>query len=146
MEDSLRLDSQLCFALYACSKELLRKYEPVLSPMGLTYTQYILLLTLWERDGQTIKSLGEMLYLDSGTLTPLVRRLESKGFVQRRRSKTDERSVEVFLTERGLALRNEAVHVPEQMLCVTGLSPGDAASLRDMLKSFLKSLEGKAKQ
>ncbi len=145
MEDSLRLDRQLCFALYACSKELLRRYEPVLTPLDLTYTQYILLLSLWEKDGQTVKSLGEMLYLDSGTLTPLVKRMESKGFVTKRRSKTDERSVEVYLTEKGRALKEKAQTIPDQMLCITGLSAGEAVSLRGFLQTFLRSLEGKAK-
>ncbi len=143
MEDSLRLDRQLCFALYACSKELLRRYEPVLSPMGLTYTQYILLMSLWEKDGQTVKSLGEALYLDSGTLTPLIRRMESKGLLLRHRSKKDERSVEVCLTEKGRDLKVQAQAIPERMLCIAGLSAEEAVSLRDCLRSFLGSLEGK---
>lgn len=143
MEDSLRLDRQLCFALYACSKELLRRYEPVLAPFKLTYTQYILLLSLWEKDGQTVKSLGESLYLDSGTLTPLIRRMESKGFVKKQRSKADERSVEVFLTEMGRALQKEALPIPGKMLCLAGLSAGEAVSLRDSLKAFLHGMEGK---
>ncbi len=141
MEDSLRLDRQLCFALYACSKELLRRYEPVLAPLGLTYTQYILLLSLWEKDGQTVKSLGESLYLDSGTLTPLIRRMESKGFVKKQRSQADERSVEVFLTPKGRALQREALPIPEKMLCLAGLSAAEAVSLRDSLKTFLHGLE-----
>ena len=143
MEDSLRLDRQLCFALYACSKELLRRYEPVLSPLGLTYTQNILLMSLWEKDGQTVKSLGEALYLDSGTLTPLIRRMESKGLLLRHRSKKDERSVEVCLTEKGRDLKAQAQAIPERMLCIAGLSAEEAVSLRDCLRSFLGSLEGK---
>lgn len=140
MDDCLRLDQQLCFSLYACSKELLRRYEPVLSPLDLTYTQYILLLALWERDGQTVKSLGKMLYLDSGTLTPLIRRMEGKGFLVRRRSKKDERSVEVFLTQKGHQLKEKASEVPERMLCLTGLTAEDAFFLRDILHNFLNSL------
>ncbi len=141
MEEFLRLDRQLCFALYTCSKELLRRYEPVLTPLGLTYTQYILLLSLWEKDGQTVKSLGETLYLDSGTLTPLIKRMEAKELVKKQRSKTDERSVEVYLTEKGRALENEAVAIPEKMLCMSGLGIGEAVSLRDSLKNFLRILE-----
>ena len=146
MDDSLRLDRQLCFALYACSKELLRKYEPLLSPLDLTYTQYILLLALWEKDGQTVKSLGETLYLDSGTLTPLIRRMETKGIVKKQRSKTDERSVEVTLTEKGRSLKNDAQTIPERMFCRTGLSACEAISLHNLLKTFLRNLEGKMEE
>ncbi len=140
MEDILSLDNQLCFALYACSKELLRKYEPVLAPLGLTYTQYIVMLALWERDVQTVKSLGDTLCLDSGTLTPLLKRMEAKGFLEKRRSARDERLVEVLLTGKGRALREQARGIPEKMLCITGFSPEGAAALRETLRDFLVRL------
>ena len=140
MEDILSLDNQLCFALYACSKELLRKYEPVLAPLGLTYTQYIVMLALWEQEGQTVKSLGEALRLDSGTLTPLLKRMEAKGFLEKRRSARDERLVEVLLTGKGRALREQALEIPEKMLCITGFSSEVAAALRETLRAFLTRL------
>lgn len=140
MEDILSLDNQLCFALYACSKELLRKYEPVLAPLGLTYTQYIVMLALWEQEGQTVKSLGEALRLDSGTLTPLLKRMEAKGFLEKRRSARDERLVEVLLTGKGRALREQALEIPEKMLCITGFSSEGAAALRETLWAFLTRL------
>lgn len=141
MEDILRLDNQLCFALYACSKELLRRYEPVLAPLGLTYTQYIVMLALWERDGRTVKDLGESLCLDSGTLTPLLRRMEAKGILQKRRSIRDERLVDIFLTESGRALKEQARSIPERMFCLTGFSPEGAAALRETLQGFLARLK-----
>mgnify|MGYP000919004773 FL=1 len=114
--DMLKLDNQLCFSLYVCSKEIIRKYKPLLDPYGLTYTGYIIMLALWEEDDITIKSLGEKLYLDSGTLTPLLKKLEAKGYITRNRSKKDERNVYISLTRKGKELKKEAICVPEQLI------------------------------
>ena len=113
--DVLKLENQLCFPLYACAKEVVRKYRPFLDPLDLTYTQYITMMVLWEHAPLSVKALGEMLYLDSGTLTPLLKSLESKGFVKRERSKSDERLLLVSLTEEGVALKQRAVCVPAQV-------------------------------
>ncbi|SDS94534.1 transcriptional regulator, MarR family [Paenibacillaceae bacterium GAS479] len=112
---SFRLDQQLCFALYACSKEVTRLYRPMLQELGLTYTQYVTLLSLWEEDGVAVKCLGKRLYLDSGTLTPLLKKLEASGFVNRVRDSVDERVLRVFLTEKGAGLREKASSIPERL-------------------------------
>jgi Transcriptional regulators len=138
--DSLKLENQLCFPLYACSKEIIKKYKPYLDPLGLTYTQYITLMVLWEENNITVKTLGERLYLDSGTLTPLLKKMESQGLVTRERSPKDERNVYIGLTERGLALRDEAVAVPRQIGSCISLSPEEAVSLRNTLNKILRQL------
>ncbi len=115
-EEILKLDNQLCFALYVASKEVIKLYRPLLEPLGLTYTAYITLLALWEKDGQSVKELGERLYLDSGTLTPVLKRLEEEGYVERIRDKEDERVVKVFLTEKGKNLKEQAVCIPKKLL------------------------------
>ncbi len=107
-EHTLQLDNEMGFALYACSKELIRKYAPVLEQLELTYTSYLAMLALWERDGLCVSDLGRRLYLDSGTLTPLLKKMEKQGLVERRRSEEDERTVRIFLTEKGRALRERA--------------------------------------
>ena len=113
--DALRIEKQLCFPLYACSKELVRRYRVFLDPLDLTYTQYIAMMVLWEHRSVTVKELGERLYLDSGTLTPLLKKLEAKGFITRKRSEEDERSLIVTITEEGDALRDRAIDIPEKM-------------------------------
>ncbi len=118
----LALDNQLCFALYSASLAMTKLYKPVLAPLGLTYPQYLTLLALWERDGQGVSELGERLCLDSGTLTPLLKRMEASGWLLRRRSTDDERRVMVYLTERGQALRNQARKVPHVLAGITGMS------------------------
>ncbi|MEO7150608.1 MAG: MarR family transcriptional regulator [Burkholderiaceae bacterium] len=118
----LALDNQLCFALYSASLAMTKLYKPVLVPLGLTYPQYLTLLALWERDGQGVSELGERLYLDSGTLTPLLKRMEASGWLLRRRSTDDERRVMVYLTERGQALRSQARKVPHVLAGMTGIS------------------------
>ena len=123
--ESLKLDNQLCFPLYAAGKEVVRKYHALLDELGLTYTQYITLMVLWETDGVSVKDLGSRLLLDSGTLTPLLKSLEKKGFVTRRRGDADERMVFVYLTEEGLALRDRAVGIPPRIAeCVNKLISG----------------------
>ncbi len=113
-----RLENQLCFALYVCSKEMIQKYKALLEPFGLTYTSYIVLLALWEEDDQTVKELGQKLYLDSGTLSPVLKKLESAGFVTRARNKRDERSVSVTLTEKGKRTQESALSIPKAMLAL----------------------------
>ena len=129
----LRLDRQLCFALYACSKEIIRRYKPFLQPHGMTYTQYIAMLALWERDDISVTELGERLLLDSGTLTPLLKKMEKAGLLERRRSPQDERSVRILLTDRGRRLKDEFAAVPEEMLCATGLTAEQADRLKTEL-------------
>jgi len=117
MNELLKLDNQLCFALYVCSKEIIRKYKPLLDPLGLTYTSYITLLALWEEDHINVKDLGKKLYLDSGTLTPLLKKLQNVGLITRNRLKTDERNVSISLTEAGIALKEKAASVPKNLIC-----------------------------
>ena len=112
----LSLDNQLCFSLYVCSKEVIKRYKPLLDPYGLTYTGYITLMALWEEDGINVKSLGEKLFLDSGTLTPLLKKLEAQGYVTRERSPEDERNMIVKLTYKGKQLKGEITCVPKQLL------------------------------
>lgn len=115
----LALDRQLCFALYAASLAMTKLYKPLLAELGLTYPQYLVMLALWEGDDQTVSGLGERLTLDSGTLTPLLKRLESSGLVQRQRDATDERRVRVQLTPAGRALRERALRIPPAVACAT---------------------------
>lgn len=135
----LKLDHQLCFLLYTASREIIRRYAPLLQPLGLTYTQYIVMLVLWEQDGLTVKEVGQRLLLDSGTLTPLFKRLETQDLIVRQRSLKDERQVHVFLTRQGQLLRNAAAAIPRQMACQLGMSGQDATDLFGLLKMFLNS-------
>jgi len=132
--DWLRLESQLCFALYSSSLAMTKLYKPLLEPLGLTYPQYLALLVLWEQDGIAVGSLGERLYLDSGTLTPLLKRLEAAGLVRRERSVDDERRVLVHLTDEGGALRSRARGIPRDLAGATGCSAEEVASLTDQLQ------------
>ncbi len=133
----LRLDRQLCFPLYAASRAVVRRYEPHLKALGLTYTQYITLLCLWEQDALSVKELSERLYLDSGTLSPLLVTLEKKGFVLRARSKEDERVVTVSLTEEGRALEEKAKDIPLAVGTCLPVTPKDAAELYRLLYRLL---------
>ncbi len=135
--DLLKLENQLCFPLYACSKEIIRKYKPFLDPLGLTYTQYITLLALWEEDNLTVKALGEKLYLDSGTLTPLLKKMELQSLITRVRSSDDERNVYIKLTEEGRGLRDKAAEVPEQIGKCISLSPEEVRFLHQTLYKIL---------
>ena len=122
MEDSLKLENQLCFPLYACSKEVIKKYKPILDELDLTYTQYITMMVLWEYGSINVKTLGDMLFLDSGTLTPLLKKLESKGYITRNRDKNDERNLIISITDSGKKLKEEAICVPEKIgkcICLT---------------------------
>jgi MarR family transcriptional regulator, organic hydroperoxide resistance regulator len=130
--DPLYLDHQLCFALYSASRAVTRAYAPLLAPLGLTYPQYLVLLVLWERDGLAVNRLGQRLALDSGTLTPLLKRLERQRLVERRRAAADERVVRIFLTPAGRALRSRARKVPMEMACRAGYDLASDRSLRDL--------------
>ena len=132
--DWLRLESQLCFALYSSSLAMTKLYKPLLEPLGLTYPQYLALLVLWEQDGLAVGSLGERLFLDSGTLTPLLKRLEAAGLVRRERSVDDERRVLVHLTDEGRALRARARAVPRELAGATGCAADEVARLTGQLQ------------
>ena len=135
--EELRLDNQLCFPLYACSHALTRAYKPLLDPHGLTYTQYLTMMALWEQDGISVRELGARLYLDSGTLTPLLRKLESKGLLVRGRDDTDERRRTITLTEAGRALENAMVDVPRCMAASLPLSPTESKELYHLLRKMM---------
>lgn len=138
--DKLRLDRQLCFPLYVCSKELIKNYKPLLDPLGITYTQYIAFMALWEEDNLSVKELGQRLYLDSGTLTPLLKKMEQQGFIVRERSLKDERNVYIKLTEKGIELRDKAVHIPEKMGACLPINEEDIATLQKILNKYLNEL------
>ena len=140
MKSDLRLGRQLCFALYAASRAAVNLYRPVLEPLGLTYPQYLVLLVLWEHGDTSIKDLGAALMLDSGTLSPLVKRMESAGLVHRARRVDDERSVLVSLTPAGRALRRKAAAVPTTIAAAAGLPEADLVDLRDRLVALTESI------
>ena len=135
--DALKLENQLCFPLYACSRSIVNLYTPFLKPLGLTYTQYIVFLVLWEQDGITVGELGTKLHLDNGTITPLLKKMQDKGYVTRERSKSDERVVIVSLTDEGRALREEAVKIPSAIGQCVPLEPDEAAALYELLYKVL---------
>lgn len=134
---NLHLEDQVCFALYSAARAAQQAYRPLLDELGLTYPQYLVLLVLWERDAQTVSALGERLHLDSGTLSPLLRRLDEHGFIARERQTTDSRRVTVRLTAAGEALRERAVDVQRCLLDAVGLSPADLLALRDLSRRFV---------
>ncbi len=136
----LRLDHQLCFALYSASLAMTKIYKPLLAPLGLTYPQYLVMLVLWEDEGVTVSQLGERLALDSGTLTPLLKRLEAAGLVQRLRDAADERRVLLRLTPAGRALERRAIAVPEAVACAAGCDLTELAALTARLKALRAQL------
>ena len=136
--ECLKLSKQLCFPLYACSREMIKLYKPFLDELGLTYTQYITLMVLWEHKAMTVKALGQELYLDSGTLTPLLKKLEEKGLVTRRRSDLDERNLIVTITELGESMRDQALHIPEEITKCINLPREDIRDLYRMLHQLLE--------
>ena len=138
--DVLKLENQICFPLYACSKEIVRKYKPFLDEIDLTYTQYITMMVLWEHKEMNVKDLGEFLYLDSGTLTPVLKKLEQKGYVARARSIEDERVLKVTITEAGEQLKEQAVEIPAKIGSCVGLPPEDALKLYEILHKILKTI------
>jgi MarR family transcriptional regulator, organic hydroperoxide resistance regulator len=139
-EDPLGLDNQLCFALYSSSLLMTKLYKPLLAEIGLTYPQYLVMLSLWEEDGVTVSRLGERLYLDSGTLTPLLKRLEKAGLVTRERNEKDERQVLVRLTAEGKALKRQAAGIPKKVAIASGLSLDEILNLRKRLKKLRGTL------
>ena len=138
--EALKLKNQLCFPLYAAARRVTGVYTPYLKPLGLTYTQYIVFMVLWEQDGLQVSEIGEKLLLDSGTLTPLLKKMEAQGYLTRTRSKLDERSVIVSLTEKGKALKEEVGQIPMKAAQCVRLSPEEAQTLYKLLYKVLESL------
>lgn len=139
--DAIKLDNQICFPLYACAKEIVRRYKPFLDELDLTYTQYIAMMVLWEKKEINVKDLGKKLYLDSGTLTPLLKRLEQKGMVARRRDQKDERILMISITAEGEALKEKAVEIPYKMRGCVALGEEDAKELYRILHLLLKDFD-----
>lgn len=139
-DDWLALDHQLCFALYAASLAMTKRYKPLLEPLNLTYPQYLVMLVLWAEDGSTVSQLGDRLTLDSGTLTPLLKRLESQGLVQRLRDAADERRVRLQLTAAGRALKRRAAAVPREIARASGCGLDELASLTRRLTELRERL------
>lgn len=135
--ETLKLKNQLCFPLYAASKEIVRKYAPILEKLGLTYTQYIAMLVMWEEGELSVKELGERLYLDSGTLTPVLKTLEKKGLVKRSRSKEDERVLIVKTTAAGEKMKDDALSVPRELACCMNLDAKESKQLYALLYKVL---------
>ncbi|MGK8251287.1 MarR family winged helix-turn-helix transcriptional regulator [Moraxella sp. K2450] len=136
MHDQLRLCNQLCFPLYTISKEITRRYTPFLQELDLTYPQYLVMLVLWESDAMSVGEIGEQLHLDSGTLTPLLKRLQSKGLIDRVRCVNDERSVKITLTEQGQAMENQAVAIPYKMAEQLNLSDDEVDTLKKIVSKL----------
>lgn len=139
--EQLKLSNQLCFPLYACAKEIVRKYKPFLDPLDLTYTQYITMMVMWEKKEVTVNELGKYLYLDSGTMTPLLKKLESKGYIIRERKQADERVVTISITEKGEKLKEEARDIPMKLGECIPLKAAEAKDLFVLLQKLLKSVE-----
>lgn len=133
----LKLENQLCFPLYACSKEIIKRYKPYLNEIDLTYTQYIVMMVLWEKEEINIKTLGERLYLDSGTLTPLLKKLETKGYIKRDRLETDERNLNLVITEKGKKLKDKAKDIPGKIAPCINLTEQETLNLYEMLYKIL---------
>ena len=135
--DVLKLENQLCFPLYACSKEIVRRYKPYLDEVDLTYTQYITMMVLWEHQSMNVKQMGDYLFLDSGTLTPVLKKLEQKGYLTRCRDQKDERVLNVCITEEGMALREKAVEIPMKMGQCFSMTQEEAKTLHSLLHRIL---------
>ena len=138
-DDTLKLSNQLCFPLYASGKEITRKYKPFLDKLDITYTQYIVLMVLWEKDHISVKEIGEKLYLDSGTLTPLLNKLLIKGYISKKALPSDNRELIISLTDKGLELKKEAYEIPPQIAKEVKLSPEEA---KELYRLLYKVLEG----
>lgn len=139
-DETIRLNEMLCFALYGAAHAFSRAYKPLLEPLGLTYPQYLVMISLWEKDGQPVKGLGEALGLDSGTLSPLLKRLEQAGLVSRTRDRQDERQVNITLTDKGRALQAKAAAIMPAVAEATGCGLDEVIALRDRLKSLQQNL------
>lgn len=138
--DILKLDNQICFPLYACGKEITRLYKPFLDELDLTYTQYVSMMVIWEQKRVRLKDLGDRLYLDSGTLTPLLKKLESKGYINRVVDKEDVRNLYIEVTDKGLELREKALEIPGKISCGVNLTEEEANSLYKTLYKLLNSI------
>ena len=139
MNEMLKLENQLCFPLYACAKEIVKRYTPLLEPLGLTYTQYIAMMVIWEHKSLSVKDMGKLLLLDSGTLTPMLKKMEKAGWISRRRSVSDERVVLITITEKGEELQDKAAQIPAKMTqCVT-LENSEAVQLYTLLHKLMKT-------
>lgn len=144
-DESLKLENQLCFAIYSCSREITNLYRPLLTKLGLTYPQYLALMVLWEKPACTVKEIGERLYLDSGTLTPMLKRMEDAGLVHRQRSKEDERMVFVQLTEQGRSLKEQAVCIPETCIPHFRLSVDEYEHLLLQMNQLIQNLQAETR-
>ncbi|PGS55801.1 MarR family winged helix-turn-helix transcriptional regulator [Bacillus sp. AFS041924] len=140
-ENQLLLENQLCFSIYACSREITKLYRPLLDEIGLTYPQYLVLLSLWEKDQQTVKALGESLFLDSGTLTPMLKRMESAGLIFRKRDSSDERKVFISLTEEGKNIKEKAFCIPEKFFEESNSTQEEFLTLLNQTKSLLQKIQ-----
>jgi len=137
----LKLENQICFPLYVIAKEITGLYRPFLDELDITYSQYLVMMVLWENDGLTVSHIGDKLFLDSGTLTPLLKRLEAKGFIVRKRKKEDERVVEAFLTEVGKQLQQKACEIPKKIQQKIGIESEDLIQLKDTIQKILIKIE-----
>ena len=144
--ETIRLKNQLCYPLYLCAKEVTRRYAPFLEALDLTYTQYVVMMYLWEEDGCTVHKMGEELMLDPSTLTPLLKKLEGKGYITRTRSETDERSLNIVLTETGAGLKEKALGIPAQMKCCIGLTPEEGETLCRLITKVLENIGNSEKE
>jgi len=140
-EELLKLDNQLCFALYSSSRGITRLYRPLLSEFGITYPQYLAMLVLWEKEPLTVKELGERLFLDSGTLTPLLKRMEKQGLLKRARSQGDERQVLISLTDKGRKLKDKALAIPLRIADQVNISQSEFISLLTSLKKLMRKID-----
>jgi len=138
---ALQLENQICFPLYVIAKEITGLYRPFLDEIGITYPQYLVMMVLWENDGLPVSHIGEKLFLDSGTLTPLLKRLETKGIISRKRKKEDERVVEVFLTEAGKQLQQKACEIPGKIQTTIGIETEDLLHLKETVLKILNKIE-----
>ena len=139
-DEALRLENQLCFPLYACARKVVSQYTPFLKPLGITYTQYLVFMLLWAEDGLSVGDLCSRLYLDSGTLTPMLKKMEEKHLVERRRSKDDERVVRIYLTEEGKKMKEKAAAIPLQVGSCIRISPEEASALYTLLYKTIEQI------
>jgi DNA-binding MarR family transcriptional regulator len=145
MNNSTNIEKQIGFPLYLCSKEVIRRYTPLLEELDLTYTQYVVMLFFWEKKTSNVKQLGNTMLLDSSTLTPLLKKLEQKEYIKRKRSKDDERNLVLTITEKGEALKEKAINIPSKVADIVKLSKEDTMKLQELLYKILSNLEGEEK-
>jgi MarR family transcriptional regulator, organic hydroperoxide resistance regulator len=135
--DELKLKNQVCFPIYTLSREIINRYRPILEELDITYPQYLVMMVLWENEPQTVNQIGEKLYLDSGTLTPLLKRLEQKGFIYRNRKQCDERVVEITVSDTGKVLKTKAALIPQKVVEVMGVSVEELMELKQIVSKIL---------